>query len=294
MINIEILILFFASCLGNDYHVLFITVAAPKKIPMLQYTSEYFINAYNYNHDGIVVDGMFLTKGCFDCDFPLMDEVYNDYKRARMNPISLNIPPPLYTNFSKSWIMEKYHPFFPKQYMPTLDLKLYKKNIIISHFTHYSGIYAVEMFPNADYIIFLEDDVAVYKNFFSLLKQLFDQFEDDKYSMLKIATPRDKVYSGDLGKSKNDMKKGCVWGWWGTTMTIPRFNQYIRYTTFTNYTYCGDMLTCAFGLMLDKPYQISRIMHHYGRDKKIKPKIPKYYDGTPELVIDNPHILDQY
>ncbi|KAL7721407.1 Uncharacterized protein QTN25_001824 [Entamoeba marina] len=192
---------------------MFVSIAAPKKISMLKYSSEYLINVYNYNHTGIVIDGMFITKGC-GCYvyFHFFDELYNNYKEAGMSPISLQILPTFFVTFDDSWFShEMYHSYFPRH-----------RNDIYA--------YAAEMSPNADYIIFLKEDVAVYKNFFVLLKQLLDQYYDNKYTILKLATDNNRRLSTDL-------KKTYAYGWWGITITMQRFHQYILFVTYADYRY---------------------------------------------------------
>ena len=46
-----------------DYNIVCISLAAPKKVPMLKYTIDYFLNAYNFNHEGINIDEFILAKG---------------------------------------------------------------------------------------------------------------------------------------------------------------------------------------------------------------------------------------
>ena len=58
----------------GEYHMTFIMLTSPKKIPMLTYTIEYFIHAYEYSKGDIVIDGFFIGKGC-ECDHPEYDEV---------------------------------------------------------------------------------------------------------------------------------------------------------------------------------------------------------------------------
>ncbi|KAL7715961.1 Uncharacterized protein QTN25_006654 [Entamoeba marina] len=252
---------------------MFVSVTAPKRIPVLKYTADYFMNAYNYNHSGIVIDGMFLTKGCNNCNYPLFDEVYNAYHEAGMNPVSTNISYPQILSTNNSWNhMERYHPYYTRQRNKNHSQKIHKKCIIVNHYTHLTGIKAFEMFPTADYIIFLEDDVAIYKNFFTVLKELLDNFDENKYSLLKLATPSNK-------KSNGIVLRQCIWGWWGIVMTKQQFERYIKYSTYSEYTDCGDTLVCNLANTINLHFKVNRVMYHFGRQKKIQPRMEKYYNG---------------
>ncbi|KAL7712154.1 Uncharacterized protein QTN25_010225 [Entamoeba marina] len=272
-----LLLLLIQLCKSNDYHVVFISVTAPKKIPVLKYTANYFINAYKYGHDGIKVDGMFLTKGCEKCKHPILDEAYNMYEKAGMNPVKLSIEHPQILTKNNSWnYYERYHPYYNIRQANGVSLRLEKKYLIVNHYTHNSGILAFEMFPNADYIVFLEDDVAVYKNFFPLLKQLLDQFDENRYSLLKLATHRNLESNGDVSKK-------CIWGWWGITMSKSQFERYIRFEKASEYTECGDSLVCYLSRLINKNFQVNKIMYHFGKDRVIPERIDKYYNGIHKL-----------
>ena len=73
----------FICSVWSEYHVTIMLISSPKKIPMLDYTIEYFLNSYNYNHENFVIDGFYLSKGC-ECDHP---EIYNVAESLKSNGI---------------------------------------------------------------------------------------------------------------------------------------------------------------------------------------------------------------
>ena len=52
----------FISIVNAEHHVSIVLLSAPKKIPMLTYTIEYIIHAYEYSKGDIIIDGQDISK----------------------------------------------------------------------------------------------------------------------------------------------------------------------------------------------------------------------------------------
>ena len=89
---IIIIQLFFVCSLSKDYHMSFVLLSAPKKIPMLNYTMEYVINAINRKPIDIYIDHFALVKGCNKCDYPEMNYALNELKRINISSSIIELP----------------------------------------------------------------------------------------------------------------------------------------------------------------------------------------------------------
>ena len=181
----------FICSVYSEYHVTIMLISSPKKIPMLTYTIEYFLNAYYYNHDGFVIDGFYLSKGC-ECDH---SEIYNVAELLKSNGIKTYVNDNLdfyikegtdrmnkMKNFHSWWANAYLLKYAPNQkYQTTL---LYMK--VNSFFNQTLQIIKKNQgYP--EYILFLEDDVAFRKSFFIELKEYMEMGED--VVATKIAYP---------------------------------------------------------------------------------------------------------
>ena len=90
MFTFIVLFCFVVSSFAEN-HVIVLIVTAPKKIPMIVYTAEYLANAYKNGHEGIIIDGVFITKGCDDCNYPdMLCDFVPQIEQKRLTGITLS------------------------------------------------------------------------------------------------------------------------------------------------------------------------------------------------------------
>ena len=145
---------------------------------MILYTTEYLINSYKYGHGNLVIDGIFLTKGCYGCYFPLLNEVKSLFRKEKI-PIHIletrsGEDRELYKN--GVWLDDLYIAWQKQNTHHTRHYNM--KSNRIDHFFNNSLTKALYLFPNTDYVLYLEDDVAFYKDGFQKIAKIIDNYEN--------------------------------------------------------------------------------------------------------------------
>ena len=270
--------LLFIILVNATYNITCILVSAPKKIPMLTYTIDYFLNAYNFNHEGINIEEFYLVKGTPDY-FPEMKQCSQKLKEAG---IKVNEFLPEYemkkgTDYYKKW--ENYYIRFWAEYSYNFrkEQKLYwtfKESLV--NYYNYQAIDEIlkKKKDYSDYVLFIEDDIAMKKTWFVELKELLSKKNDNesalKISYFEIHKPDNNGYYSK--------KYDCVFGFFGILLNKQQFRNWYRLSHFLPYGYCGDQFHCMMSWWFDKKIRMKQLWHHFGRDNKIIPKNPKYWN----------------
>ena len=174
------------------HNITCILLAAPKKIPMLTYTIDYFLNAYNHYHKGIEIEEFYLVKGT-DQPFPDIDKAA---KKLRESGINVNDDIPLYDWKEGTDVFEKFKNYYTRfwaeysyNFWKKQRFSWINKDSVINYY-NYQVIEKIYKKKNdyPDYLLFIEDDVAMKKTFFiELEKQLNVKYNDE--SAIKLAFP---------------------------------------------------------------------------------------------------------
>ena len=272
-------ILIFIYVVSAEYHMTFILLTAPKKIPMLTYTIEYFIHAYEYSKGDIVIDGFFLGKGC-DCDHPEYDEAIK-----LMN--SKGIPTygvPFNTDIQNVESEKVKHLL---NYYSSLyhDLRNHHHGgIEFDKFLHlYSPVtdffdQLIEGMDNVcktyDHVLFLENDIAFPKNFFERITNEFNKHVENEM-MMKIAYPSYLRFPEVHLKLP---RRECPWGFWGIIFTREKVNMYKKYSHYLRLAFTGDLYHCELYLSYDQSIRMLDIIYHFGKDSNIQPRDPRFWN----------------
>ena len=260
------------------FNITCIVVAAPKKIPMLTYTIDYFLNAYNYNHEGINIEEFYLVKGT-EHPFPEMDECA---KKMRDNGINVNNDIYEYewkegTKTYKNFVnyITRFRAEYSENFWKDQSFSSMIKDSVINYY-NYQVIEKIKQSQGdyPDYLLFVEDDVAMKKTWFiELRKMLF--IKDPTESSLKICyLKQHKPVLQEYFTSKNS----CAWGFWGVLLNKEQMRNWDRLSHFLPYGYCGDQFHCMMVWWFDKRIRMKELWYHFGRDKNIKPRIRKYWN----------------
>ena len=271
-----ILLLLFNYALAT-HNITCILLAAPKKIPMLTYTIDYFLNAYNHYHKGIEIEEFYLVKGT-DQPFPDIDKAA---KKLRESGINVNDDIPLYDWKEGTDVFEKFKNYYTRfwaeysyNFWKKQRFSWINKDSVINYY-NYQVIEKIFKKKNdyPDYLLFIEDDVAMKKTFFiELEKQLNVKYNDE--SALKLAFP--PYYNTDtVGYFTN--KHNCVWGFFGVLLNKEQQRNWLRLAHFLPFGYCGDQFHCMMVWWFDKRVRLHGLWYHFGRDKNIVPRIKKYW-----------------
>lgn len=274
MIIAFFLLFIFPYVHGKNNHMVIVMIAGPKKIPMILYTAEYLINSYQYDHVNVEIDGVFLTKGCYGCDFPLLKDVENLFKEAKI-PIHL-LETNKYETIEKyqdgSWVNELYaawgvhSSFHPAWYLT-------KANRINSYFNH-SLTAALEKHPNTEYVLYLEDDVAFYKDSFQKLAKVLNNYDDGREgsSSTQIGCHRCNF--------KEEIIKECFWGYFAKLFNRQELYTFIKLQKYAKYNLCGDAVECDWLIGTGIGKRLFHFIYHFGRDKTIDRRDPRFFDSV--------------
>ena len=277
MIKLIIILNILLATTRAEHHLSIVLLTAPKKIPMLTYTIEYFLHSYEYNNGGIIIDGFFMGKGC-DCDHPEVDDAVKllnskgipAYDVKLKNDIvdsNSDIRQKLYNFFSSIWY-DHYSNFYYH-----IDHDLMIKDTII---TYYFDQLIEEMerkTPNYEYMLFLEDDVAFNKDFFLKLSKEMDISYDGELLMKLAFTPDYRIPELHWKLPR----LACVWGFWGMLYTPAQLQKWKKFGKFQTYSLTGDLYQCELYRMLDESMRLVEISYHFGRDKNIKPRDERFW-----------------
>ncbi|BFU19128.1 hypothetical protein KM1_150190 [Entamoeba histolytica HM-3:IMSS] len=265
------LLLFIVASNAKQYHMCMIMLGAPKEVPMLNYSVEYLLNAYERKPPEIVIDHFYFVKGCNHCPHPEMEMANFELQKHGINSSIANFEPFKWIQPSNIYSFEEmYHSLWSEDQRAYRNFGHHKKDNIVTYYFHQGAQLALKEFNNTDFIMFFEDDQSIHRNSFVFLKQVFDSY--GPRTLTKYATPLRATNDGYY-----DPNVACIWGWWGTLMSNHELKRYLSFIKFNPWTYCGDMLFCDLGRLIDQPFYLRRMARHFGRDKDIMPKDPDYY-----------------
>jgi len=271
MFTFIVLFCFVVSSIAEN-HVIVLLVTAPKKIPMIVYTAEYLANAYKNGHEGIIIDGVFITKGCDDCNYPDMQEAVDIMKEAGI-PVYLTAN----SDFGKKNKDEKYQKwlsdyFQPWYYQTKFDIGTMMKFNVVNHYFNYTLDTAMKTFPNFDYVLYLEDDVAIHRDCFKRMSQIMDEYDSLKN---KVLSTQLCCWFCNLNKGIYDNM--CIFGFYGKMFHKSQLRKYLKLQKFEKYVICGDAVECPWTKAGQGGKYFEKLMYHFGRDHKIQRKDPQYY-----------------
>ena len=262
-----------------EYHLTTMLISSPKKIPMLTFTIEYFLNAYNYNHDGFVIDSFYLTKGC-EGDHPEIYKVANQLKSNGI-PVHVHDKIDFYIKDGTEMMkkMENYQSWIEnndivrnrigQSYDKTL---LYMK--VNSYFNQTLNVIKEEQgYP--EYILFLEDDVAFQKSFFINLRN--KMVMEKKFAAMKVAFPPN-TGKDEKGFFSNNSKGGCPWGFWGLLMNRKQLKRWELFHHYVPHGMCADRFACELVYIYDKKIKLNEYAYHFGRDSIIKRREKRFWN----------------
>ena len=273
------LLLLFPFLSYGKHNLTVILVAAPKKVPMLTYTIEYFLNAYNYDHEDINVDNFYLIKG-IESKYEEHEYNVNLLKAAGINVLSDNLIHDFHmgTEYYEKIFLDYYLMFcgeFEGTHARTYSFEEAFKENIVNYYV-YQIMEKVKKYQGVpDNVLFLEDDVAMPKTMFSKISKYLDK-KGKEYVSTKLASQPSfrNPHDGDAYT-----QNGCPWGYWGLLL---RKDQYIAWEKFSKvipYGYCGDTFHCRIRDLFSRKIRMEEIFYHFGRDKNIKPRNPKYWNN---------------
>ena len=271
MISFLLIFFIYQITQAEQYHVSMLMLSAPKNIPMINYTCDYLINAFQRKPDEIIIDHFYFIKGCHNCSYDEMDIAMKEMNSNGMNTSILEIPQFEWIHKNNIYAFEEmYHSLWSEDKRNYRHYEHHKKDNIVTYYFHEGIKKVLENEPLTNYLMFFEDDVSLHRDSFQYLKDLFDNY--GPRTMTKYATPLKVKEDGYF-----DPKIACIWGWWGTIMSRFEIERYLTFIKFNPWTYCGDMLFCDLGILIDQPMYLKQFGRHFGRDKVIKPRDPNYY-----------------
>ena len=239
-------------------------VTNPKKIPMIIYTADYLINSYKRNHGNIIIDGLFVTKGCLDCQHPDLDEAKKMIEKAGI-PVYINPRKDhnkIHTQKYREFVNDIFQPMHLMD--PVTHTGHLTKHDSINNYFNSTLTYALDTFPNTEYVLFIEDDIAFYKNGFKGLSKLIKNYHKDQ----------DKVISSMIGCYQCDLKRGiqtkCFWGYFAKLFNRKELISFIKLQKFSWHIKCGDAVECSWQTAMGKGRRLEHFVYHFGRDKSIK------------------------
>ncbi|EMD44640.1 hypothetical protein EHI8A_189100 [Entamoeba histolytica HM-1:IMSS-B] len=268
----SLLIITFITFSLAEYHIVIPMLTAPKRLPMIVYTADYIVNAYKYGHPGIVIDAIFLSNGCNGCKNPDILEAAKIFREAGINTILTNITSEDYDNEQfYSHLMDIYESIFPLRGASDYVPFGHKKFNRINYYFYKTADMAVKQYPLFDYVLFLEDDQAFYKNAFFRLKKLFDSYNLTGDHVETHLIP-------NVPSPESDNAKGCIWGYYGKLQNRKEYFRFRKLAKFDKWIRCGDIVQCLWVDASDMPSRRLNLGHHFGRDSYIKRYDPKYYN----------------
>ena len=272
-----IFILFIILNVNATYHLTIVLVSAPKKIPMLTYTIEYIIHAYEYNKGDIIIDGVFIGKGC-DCDYPDVSENVELLNKFGIPAFEINMDKQILD--SNSDVFKNAHEYYSNiwhdihQFRHPVEYVSYYKGARVTYFFDQLMDAAKKQFPNFDYLLTMEDDVASPKDFFIKLTNEMNKKYDNEF-MIKTGFQPYHRLSETHWKLPRDI---CVWGYYGNLFNQKQLNEFLRFRHYQIYVHTGDLYPCEVYRIFDKSIRMSEIVRHFGHDKRVKRRDPKFWD----------------
>ena len=262
----------------SSYKITCILVAAPKKIPMLTYTIDYFLNAYNYNHEGIEIEEFYLVKGT-EIPFPEMDECAQKLRDVGIQTNNDTYEyewkegTDLHNKFKNFYV--RFRAEFGENFWDDMRYTWSNKDNMINYY-NYQAIDKIKKKKNGypDYLLFIEDDMAMKKTWFVELRKMLE-IRDPTESSLKIS------YLLQHPPDENGYyfhKDSCAYGFFGVLLNDVQFRNWDRLSHFLPYGYCGDQFHCMMMWWYDKRIRMNQLWYHFGRDKEIIPRDPSYWD----------------
>ena len=260
------------------FNITCILVAAPKKIPMLTYTIDYFLNAYNYNHEGIEIEEFYLVKGT-EIPFPEMDDCAQKLRDVgiRTNNDTYEYEwkegTETFRKFENYWV--RFRAEHAENFWKDFRFKWARKDNMINYY-NYQAIDKIKQKKNGypDYLLFIEDDMAMKKTWFVELRKMLE-IRDPTESSLKIS------YLSQHQPDENGYyfhKDSCAYGFFDVLLNDVQFRNWDRLSHFLPYGYCGDQFHCMMMWWYDKRIRMNQLWYHFGRDKEIIPRDPSYWD----------------
>ena len=272
-----VICLFFVNYVLAEHHLSIVLLSAPKKIPMLTYTIEYFLHAYNYNNGGIIIDGIFMGKGC-NCDHPEFDQAVKTLKENGFPTYDVDLNKDVLdvnSEFGKRFF-NFYSGLWNDMHCichPILDYAYMKTVLIITDFTHQLIDEMERKTPNYEYVLFLEDDVAFNKDFFVRLSEEMDKKYEDEL-LMKLAYPHYYRIPETHWKLPRD---ACIWGYWGMLYDRYQLKQWKKFGKYQTYMIAGDLYHGEMYKMFNQSIRMEEISYHFGRDKEIKPRDERFW-----------------
>lgn len=264
MIHIILLFTFLIFSVNAETHIVILMISAPKKVPMIVYTADYFVNSYKKGHGDIVIDGVFITKGCDGCEHPDVDEAKKIIETAGI-PVFINDRTDKDILYDENYMQWSYD-FFQPWYLVVSDVPMHRmvKSDRINTYFNSTLTYALEKFPETEYVLYLEDDVAIYSNGFSGLDSLIKNYKNDEK----------KAISSQIGCHKCKMKRGvqtkCIYGFFSKFFNRNELKTFLRLQKFSWHVVCGDAVECMWQKATGLGRRLEHFLYHFGRNKNIK------------------------
>ncbi|ELP87872.1 hypothetical protein EIN_274490 [Entamoeba invadens IP1] len=281
MLFLILLLLSVSSLFTKEHHVVFTMAVGPKSHNYLHETMDYFLHAYNFNHLGIKID-LFFTKGCENCQFPEFDKelnrlsnydfkVYNvSFKMIPVNKLEDKGMVKFQEKF-ESWVVD-----FRKDTVNEREESCYWWYIKDSKINHYAFSLAryAKQYTDADYILFLEDDILIKKDFFVTLKNVLDQYKDGKQVATRTMICQDKY--NDI-KVHNKQLGFCVAGFFGILLGKREFKKINKFWKYMNWGVCVDAYNCYMDDFLNMSTPMFQTAKHVGWERFTTVKDPKFW-----------------
>ncbi|ELP87140.1 hypothetical protein EIN_497050 [Entamoeba invadens IP1] len=266
---------------GKDHHVAFVMWTYPKKVPFLEYTIDYFLHAYNYNHAGIKIDGVFITLGCENCDFPVFEDSIGKLMKNNITVFNVTTQHPPYSDDTfRQHAKDKFESWFQDMRKDTTNRRQhhrynnFEKDNLVNYHAVEIAKYATET-VDPDFLIFFEDDIAIEKRFFEKLKPILDNYTDGDKILTRVLL-NIKKYEKIKVQRAND--RVCVAGFFGMVLGKREFKRWKKFQKYNNLGYCGDAFHCYMKLFLNMTLNLSQFGRHIGRDHRPTPRESRYWD----------------
>ena len=148
------------------------------------------------------------------------------------------------------------------------------KNAIVTNFFQQIINEMEKTTPNYDYLLFLEDDVAFYKNFFvKLYKEMNKQYQNEL--LIKLAyIDYYKIPETHWKLPRN----GCPWGFWGMLYNKQQLRQWKVFGLYQTYSLTGDLYHCEMYKTYNQTIRMIEISYHFGRDEYIRRRDQKFWN----------------
>ena len=237
---------------------------------MIVYTADYFVNSYKKGHGDIVIDGVFITKGCDGCEHPDIDEAKRIIETTGI-PVFINNRTDKNILYDENYINWT-HDFFQPWHLivPHLDIKFLSKSDRINIYFNSTLTLALESFPKTEYVLYLEDDVAFYPQGFSGLDSFIKNYH----------THEKKSISSQIGCYRCNLKRGfqtkCIWGFFSKLLNKNELKTFLKLQKFSWHVVCGDAVECEWQKATGSGKTLEHFLYHFGRDRNIKRYDPKF------------------